>query len=246
MEFIQGIKLNLQGTWLGLRTPRLLLLGLLRFAMIMMIFIGAAAFIMAYHQEILEIIWSKPANVWLVWLWYLVSWLMTLLLLGVATVIGYFIAQILFSVVIMDIMSRITEKVATGREVPAPQMPFFKHLGYLVRQEIPRAVLPILLALVVMVLGWLTPLGPVLTILSPTIAALFLAWDYTDLVPARRMLPFDQRFHLFRRHLSFHLGFGVLFLVPLLNLVLLSFAPVGATLFHTGRAEPDAPGRLAA
>ena len=37
MEFIQGIKLNLQGTWLGLRTPRLLLLGLLRFAMIMMI-----------------------------------------------------------------------------------------------------------------------------------------------------------------------------------------------------------------
>ncbi len=241
MAFIQGIRLNFQGFLLGLRTPRLLMLGLLRFAVILLIFAAAAAFFFAYQGDIIQFIWSKPASAWLVWLWYLVAWLISLMLLGVATVIGYFMAQVLFSVVIMDAMSRITEKVVTGKEVPPPAMSFFNHLFFLVRQEMPRAILPILLALALMVLGWLTPLGPAMTILSPAIAALFLAWDYTDLVPARRMLAFNARFQLFRRHLLFHLGFGLPFLVPLLNLLLLSFAPVGATLFHIHMAPPDGP-----
>ncbi len=243
MGFVRGLKLNVQGLWLGLRTPKLLALGLLRFAMMLLIFLGAAAFFIAYHDAILLAIWAKPESAWLIWLWHLVSWIMSLVLLGVATVVGYFIAQILFSVVIMDTMSRITEKVVTGRELPPPDMPFFQQLAHLVRQEVPRAVLPILLVLLVMVLGWLTPLGPVLTFISPAIAAIFLAWDHTDLVPARRMIPFNQRFRLLRRHLLFHLGFGLLFLVPLLNLLLLSFAPVGATLFHLDLAGAKAPDR---
>ncbi len=232
MTFIKGIKLNFQGLLLGLRTPRLLVLGLLRFAVMVLIFAGAVAFFLAYQNDIIHLIWSKPANAWLVWIWYLLSWLLSLILLAVTTVVGYFIAQILFSVVIMDMMSRMTEKLVTGNEVPPPSMPFFRHLIFLVRQEIPRAILPVLLALALMVIGWLTPLSPLVTILSPAVAALFLAWDYTDLVPARRLLPFGARFAILRRHLLFHLGFGLLFLVPLLNLVLLSFAPVGATLFH--------------
>ncbi len=246
MAFIQGIKLNFQGFLLGLRTPKLLMLGLLRFAVILLFFAGAAAFFFAYQDDIIQIIWSRPTSVWLVWLWYLVSWLISLILLAVVTVVGYFIAQILFSVVIMDTMSRITEKVVTGREVPPPGMPFFNHLIFLVRQEIPRAVIPVCLVLVLMLVGWLTPLGPLVTILSPTVAALFLAWDYTDLVPARRMLAFNARFQLFRQHLLFHLGFGLLFLVPLLNLLLLSFAPVGATLFHIGLTPPERTSRSSA
>ena len=232
MAFIQGVKLNLRGFVLGVRTPRLLLLGLLRFVVVLLIFVGAAAFFWAYQQEIIALIWAKPDSAWLVWLWYLVSGLMSLLLLGVATVLGYVIAQILFGVIIMDSMSRITEKMVTGRELAPPNMPFLTHLVYLARQEIPRTVIPLGVVLILMLLGWLTPLGPVVTILSPLAAVLFLAWDYTDLVPARRMMPFDQRFQLFRRHLLFHLGFGLPFLVPLANLLLLSFGPVGATLYH--------------
>ncbi len=239
MTFIKGVKLNFEGFLLGVRTPRLLMLGLLRFAVMLLVFAGAVVFFFAYQNAIIDLIWSKPASAWLVWLWYLVSWLLSFILLGVTTVVGYFIAQILFSVVIMDMMSRIAEKLVTGNEVPPPTMPYFQHLIFLVRQEIPRAVLPVLLALVLMALGWLTPLSPVVTILSPAIAAMFLAWDYTDLVPARRLLPLNARFAIFKRHLLFHLGFGLLFLVPLLNLVLLSFAPVGATLFHIGLAETD-------
>jgi CysZ protein len=82
-----------------------------------------------------------------------------------------------------------------------------------------------------MVLGWLTPLGPVLAILSSVIVAIFLAWDNSDLVPARRLYSFKQRLKLLLKSLTFHLGFGLLFLIPLLNILFLSFAPVGATLY---------------
>jgi CysZ protein len=84
-------------------------------------------------------------------------------------------------------------------------------------------------------LGWLTPLGPIVTILSSMAAAIFLAWDNTDLIPARRMAPFKERFRLLMSTLPFHLGFGLLFLIPLLNILFLSFAPVGATLYYIDR-----------
>ena len=83
-----------------------------------------------------------------------------------------------------------------------------------------------------MVLGLFTPFGPVLAIISSAIAVVFLAWDNTDLVPARRLYPFKQRFKFLLNSLPFHLGFGLLFLIPVLNIVFLSFAPVGATLYH--------------
>jgi CysZ protein len=41
-----------------------------------------------------------------------------------------------------------------------------------------------------------------------------------------------MRFRFLLKTLPFHLGFGLLFLVPALNILLLSFAPVGATLYY--------------
>jgi len=45
------------------------------------------------------------------------------------------------------------------------------------------------------------------------------------------MIPFKKRFKMLSKALSFHLGFGLPFLIPGLNILLLSFAPVGATLY---------------
>jgi CysZ protein len=103
---------------------------------------------------------------------------------------------------------------------------------FLVKQEIPRATIPVLLTLLLMISGWLTPLGPVITVLSSATAVIFLAWDNTDLIPARRQVPFGERFRILRRNLLFHLGFGLLFLIPILNILFLAFAPVGATLYY--------------
>jgi CysZ protein len=222
---------------MGLGTSRLLLLGMVRFALLVVISVAAAAIILGNYQEILNLMWNRPESAWLVWLWHLISWLLALVLLAISTVVGFVIAQVLFSVVIMDRMSQITERLATGAVQSGAAIAWYRYFLHLLRQEIPRGVLPVLISLLLLVLGWFTPLGPLLTVLSPLAAALFLAWDNTDLVPARRMASFGERFALLRQNFGFHLGFGLPFLIPVLNLVLLSFAPVGATLFYMEKID---------
>lgn len=224
---------------MGIANPRLLLLGLLRFAVMVIITFGAAILILARYQEILSLMWQQPESLFIVWLWYLTSWLLALVLTAIAALLGYLLSQILFNAIIMDKMSQITERLTTGQH-NAPDMPMFSFFIYLVRQEIPRAVLPLALSIVILILSWFTPLGPVLTIVSPLVAGIFLAWDNTDLVPARRLVTFDKRWRLFRRHLAFHLGFGLPLLIPGLNIVLLSFAPVGATLYYLEQIDGTA------
>jgi len=232
MSLISGITYNLRGMWLGVRTPKLLFLGLARFFVIMILSIVSTGLFLYYHEQILAFIWTPPDNPWLVWLWQFLSWLLSILLGGIAALFAYLLSQILFSVVIMDFMSQITERIITGQTQGHIQQPFFKHFFYLMRQEIPRAILPVLASLVLMVFGWFTPFGPVFTILSTLAAVTFLAWDNTDLVPARRFQPFGKRFRFLMRNLPFHIGFGLLFIIPVFNILSLSFAPVGGTLYY--------------
>ena len=235
MNFLSGITYNLRGLWLGLKTPKLLVLGLIRFAAVVVITIISASLILVYHAEILHLIWAKPASQWILWLWYVLSWILSLFLVGLSAILSYLVSQILFSVIIMDYMSMITERMLVGREAEPHKVSLLRQFSYLLKQEIPRAVLPVLIILLLMVLGVLTPLGPVLAIVSSGIAAIFLAWDNTDLVPARRRYPFKKRFRLLLNSLPFHLGFGLLFLIPVLNILFLSFAPVGATIYYTDK-----------
>ena len=164
--------------------------------------------------------------------WKAASWLLSFFLSGIAMVLAYLIAQLFFAVFIMDYMSRITEKIILGKEQPLEHGSWVSFFFYLIKQEIPRAIIPVLISLVIMVAGLLTPLGPVIMIVSSLVAVVFLAWDNTDLIPARRMEPFNVRIKFLRTHLMFHIGFGLLFLIPGLNILFLSFAPVGATLYY--------------
>ena len=237
MGFIKGIRYNFRGLFLGIKTPKLLFWGLLRFCVVVLITILSVSLIFVYYQEILNFIWAKPVSHWILWLWYLMSWIIFICLAGVAAVISYLVSQILFSVLIMDHMSRITELINKGQTTEAEKVPVMKLFGYLVMQEIPRTVLPVILSILLMIAGWLTPLGPVIMLVSSGVAAIFLAWDNTDLIPARQLKPFKARFRLLLKAIPFHLGFGLPFLIPGLNLLLLSFAPVGATLYHLDKND---------
>ena len=208
------------------------MLGLTRFLAVIIITGVLVSLLLAYHQGIMNFIWSKPESHWILWLWHLVSWLLSFFLVGISAIFSYLISQILFSVVIMDTMSRMTEKMVTGQEKQPMKMSLLRQFFYLARQEIPRTIIPVFFTLLLMILGWLTPLGPVLAILTAGIAVIFLSWDNTDLVPARRFEPFTKRFRFLFKTLPFHLGFGLLFLIPGLNILLLSFAPVGGTLYY--------------
>jgi CysZ protein len=238
-NLLRGIGYNFRGLKLGLKTPSLLALGMARLVIILLLTVVAIALILTRYEQITESMWARPHSLWLIWLWHVVSWLIALLLSGISAVVAFLLAQILFSVAIMDYMSRIAERKTAGKEVAPPSMPWFSYFFYLLKQEIPRATLPVCISLLLMVLGWLTPLAPVLTLLSPLLAGIFLAWDNTDLVPARRMVTFGERFTFLRRNFSFHLGFGICFLIPGLNILLLSFAPVGGTLYYIEHIDND-------
>lgn len=223
---------------MGVRTPRLLMLGLLRFVIVIIISMVLAGSLLVWHREILNMIWTMPQSGWLIYIWTALSWLLSIFLAMLSSLISYLIAQIFFCVFIMDLMSRITEKMIQGEaHGPVEKMSLLKTLFHLIRQEIPRAIIPMFLMLFFMVLGLFTPLGPVIAVISALVAGAFLAWDNTDLVPARRMNTFALRFQYFKKHLLFHLGFGCCFLIPWLNMLFLSFAPVGATLFFIENEE---------
>ena len=243
MSIIKGLQCNLAGLRLALGTPKLLVMGLVRLAAVLVATIAGAILALAYHEPLLAVIWQRPESVWVVWLWFLASWLLALLMVATAALVGYVVAQVLFAVVVMDLMSRHTERIVSGREVPPPAMPALRWFAFLVVQEVPRAVLPLMFSAFLLVGGWLTPLGPVLTILSAAAAAVFMAWDNTDLVPARRLEPFRVRFARLKASLGFHLGFGLWFLIPVLNLVFLAFAPVGGTLYAVALLDGQRSGR---
>ena len=232
MDLLRGITYNLKGLKLGLKTPRLLMLGIIRAVVVIALTLIAISLIMVYHQDLLELIWQKPTSPWIVWLWYLVSWLVALALIGLSAIVSYLAAQILFAVLIMDMMSRITEKLITDGAPVEPHESIFKQFYFLILQEIPRALVPVLLMLVLMSVAWLTPIGPIVSIVTTALSLIFLAWDNTDLTPARRLLPFAARFKFLLRTVLFHLGFGLWFLIPILNIVFLSFAPIGATMYY--------------
>jgi CysZ protein len=237
MQIVSGIKYNLAGLKMGLKTPSLLFLGLLRFFVVILVAIGLGAIILIYHTDIISAIWSKPESLWVVWIWYILSWLISLILIILSSVLSYLLSQCLFSIVIMDRMSRITERIRIGHVTEPNNLSFFEQLIFLIRQEIPRAIIPVILLLVLSVIGWFTPLGPFITIFTAIIAATFLAWDNTDLVLARRCEKYRNRFGFFIKNFSFHIGFGLLFLVPVINILCLSFAPVGATLYYLDKHE---------
>jgi CysZ protein len=244
LDLFEGLVYNLRGLRLGLRKGKLLFWGLTRFVLVLLILLALSGVILSYQREMMELIWIKPESPWVVWLWYLVSWLISLLLLVVAAFISFLLSQILFSAVIMDHMSRITESLTQGYVTDPKKTSSLSICFYLLKQEIPRAFIPIVISLLILILGWITPFGPAFAIFSSAFAAIFLAWDNTDLIPARRFVPFRKRWQLLTKNLLFHLGFGLPFLIPILNLLFLSFAPVGATLYYLEKYEsgekPDA------
>ncbi len=230
MDLIEGIKYNIKGVMLSLKTPKLLMLGILRFAFVVLLTFLLSGLVLYWHDEILMAIWKKPDSGWLIYLWNAVSYLLSIALAAVSMVMAYLISQLLFCVFIMDYMSRITESIVLGQEMKPTQGSWFGFFIHLIKQEIPRAVIPVIITLFIMITGLFTPFSPIIIFISSIAAAVFLAWDNTDLVPARRLYSFKTRIGFLKKNLMFHIGFGVLFLIPGLNIVFLSFAPVGATL----------------
>jgi len=243
MGFVQGLLFNLRGLKLGVTTGKLLFWGLVRFALLLLIMSLLTGLILAYHQDLMSLLWSKPESRWLIWLWHVVSWLASLFLIGLSAIVSFIISQVFFSALVMDHMARITELKITGTIREPENLPLWRLFPSIILQEIPRSFVPLIVSLLILIFGWITPLGPILTLASSAVAILFLSWDNTDLIPARNLVPFKKRFGFLMKTIPFHLGFGLPFLVPILNILFLSFAPVGATLYYLDRQGAGEEGK---
>jgi CysZ protein len=56
-------------------------------------------------------------------------------------------------------------------------------------------------------------------------------------------VPFRKRLRFLAKTVLFHLGFGLPFLIPGVNLVFLSFAPVGGTLYFLDKQREVEKGK---
>ena len=243
MGFVQGLLFNLRGLKLGVTTGKLLFWGLVRFALLLLIMSLLTGLILAYHQDLMSLLWSKPESRWLIWLWHVVSWLASLFLIGLSAIVSFIISQVFFSALVMDHMARITERRITGTVREPESLPLWRLFPSIILQEIPRSFVPLIVSLLILIFGWITPLGPILTLVSSAVAILFLSWDNTDLIPARNLIPFKERFGFLMKTIPFHLGFGLPFLVPILNILFLAFAPIGATLYYLERQGAGKKGK---
>ena len=82
MNFLNGIRYNLRGFTLALRNPKLLLLGISRLIVVISLMVALAGLILYHHATILNLLWPRPESGWFLWLWSLVSWLLSLVLMG--------------------------------------------------------------------------------------------------------------------------------------------------------------------
>jgi CysZ protein len=238
MGFFYGLWCHIEALKIFRQKKSLIFWASLRFITLIVLFVILSAIAISNNREVLQLLWLKPQNYFLVILWYLLLFITSIILMFAAGIISYIISQILFGVLIADHMSILTESIVTGK-ITNPQMSL-GHLIFLIKQEIPRTFIPLITTSAIMVFGWILPLGVVLVVASVLLSCLFTAWDYTDLVPARALYSFKERFGMFKKDILGHLGFGLPFAVPFLNVLLFSMGPVSGTLFYLRKHKDGA------
>src|SRR5512136_90171 len=154
MGLLSGLLFNLRGLKLGITTGKLLFWGLVRFVLLVLIMAVLTGVILAYHQDLMRLLWPKPESRWLIWLWHLVSWLASLFLIGLSGIVSFIISQIFFSALVMDHMARITELRIAGTVTEPEKLSLWKSFTSILLQEIPRSVVPLTLSLLILVIGW--------------------------------------------------------------------------------------------
>ena len=90
MNLYYGLKYNIRGVAMALKTPKLLVLGILRFAIVLFFTLFLSGLVLYWHNEILTMIWTMPESGLLLYLWKAVSWILSLFLAGVAMVLSLF------------------------------------------------------------------------------------------------------------------------------------------------------------
>ena len=203
---------------------------------LVMFVLGVAASWMA-APALVGRLWSRPEEGLVFFLWFLTVWAVRLAMAAVVGM-GVYMAAGLLAAPFNEVISERVEQAVLG-DAGEPwgwrvflRDTFFSLVHSLATMAIYALIMaPLLLVNLVPVIG-----SAVYLVLSWGLTAFFLSREMLDGVTSRRRMGFVDKLRLVRRHQALMLGFGVatnlMLWVPVVNLLCMPVAVVGATLMY--------------
>lgn len=205
----------------------------------LVLLVGLITASVLYAGDLRDLLWSRPAgegfvNALLLGLWHALAVVLGLLLIVVDILLFALLGRAIASP-FLDLLAERVERLV-GLPLPAGGLRATLRSVLFAFADVLLIIVFYLALLVPLLLLNLIPVvgSAAYTVLSTALAMLMLALDFSSLTLARRLVPFLLRWQAIWLNRWLCLGFGaavfVLLLVPVLNLVLLPLAAVGATL----------------
>ncbi len=189
----------------------------------------AGAFFLEYHADLVKFFLFEPGQGWFwVFVYYLAYLLFHLTALVVVLLLGVCVTNIFAAPIYEQISEGIERELYPDQYV---SLSFWQSLR-LIPEEIKKALLTLILSLALFVV-------PGLNLLAAFGSAFLVAWDFYDYPFARRGLALTVRVRHARQDFFAILGLSVWFLIPIVQIVLVPMAVVGATILGLEKLQRD-------
>jgi CysZ protein len=233
--FFEGWKFHMRGIRFGFSNLSFLALSILPFLITLALYIFAFYMFILYADDMLRMVWhvetgeSSTLVGWLYWAYmHVVRYLLYLILLFVMFYTFLVFSNILASP-LYDYISTKYERMYY--QAGSPEQTALREKGILtvMKQEVKKAFLMLVIPLP---LFFIPVVGAVLSFI---VAAVFIAWDYTDFSLSRDCPRLKDRIKVVWQCKLILLGFGCPLLIPLLGLTIMPFAILGSTKLYFDR-----------
>ena len=238
--FSDGWRFHIKGIRFAFQHLSFLALSALPFVIALCLYVFAFYLFTQYADDLLGILWhleSGESSRYVGWLYWAYIHLVKVLLYIVILVVMFYtfivLANILASPVYDYLVSRYQRTYYPDAHAARAISPV-KGILFVMKEEVKKAALMLVIPLLLLLIPVIGPL------LGFVVAALFIAWDYVDFSLSRDYPLLKDRIKALWRHKAFFLGFGCPLLIPLLGLVILPFAILGATRLYFDRMR-EAP-----
>jgi len=235
--FSEGSKFHVRGIRFGLSHPSFLILAVLPFLVTLILYIFAFYMFIHHADEVLQMVWHPQTGEsswivgWLHWTYtHIVKWIIYLIVL-VIMFYTFIVLSIVLASPVYDYVSAKYERVYYQNASKGEGTPSGKGVLTVLKEEMKKAILMLIIPIPLIFV-------PVVgTLLSFVVAAVFIAWDYTDFSLSRDSPLLRDRMRAVWRHKWSLLGFGSPLLIPFLGLVIMPFAILGATTLYFDRMK---------
>ena len=220
--FFLGLSAHGAGIRFALQNKRYLAMALIPFCLTILIYTASLWSFARFDESLLNYFWtvdSSTSSGFIAVLYWLYTHVVKLLLYFLLFILFYFLFIIITNILASPFYDHIAESINTLNK---------SNEGLLktVLEELKKASFVIVIPLIFLFI-------PVIGgIISFILAAVLLAWDFIDFSLSKELPVFKDRFRFIRTHFFLMFGFGILLLVPIINIILYPFAIISASLLY--------------